>query len=166
MKHGTTTATTDAIAAYKLQARRLREAMATEGRAISHGAALEMVARQHGFRDWNTLSATATAARSGPETGASTGANAAARNAFPDFSVGTRISGRYLDQPFVGEIRSVTALPDGEHFRLAIHFAEPVDVVTFESFSAFRQRVHATVNSRGMSPQRTSNGLPHLVLAL
>lgn len=152
MTDGMNPSPTEAIHSYKQQARRLREALSAEGRRLSHGEALELVARQHGFRDWNTLSAA--------EAKRPAGANAA-----PAFTVGSRITGRYLDQPFTGTIRAVTALPDGEHLRLAIHFDEPVDVVTFDSFSAFRQRVHATVNSRGLSPQRTSNGIPHLVIS-
>lgn len=151
MNDGNSRSPVEAIQSYKQQARRLREALAEEGRSLSHGEALEMVARQHGHRDWNTLSATE---QNRPPR----------RNSAPDFTVGSIISGRYLNQPFVGEVLSVTALADGEHFRLAIHFAEPVDVVTFDSFSAFRQRVHATVNRKGISPQRTSNGLPHLVI--
>ncbi len=153
MRNGTLTSPLDVVDTYKQQAKRLREALSAQGNKITHGEALEMVARQNGFRDWNTLSAAASKLP-------------ARRNAPPDLSVGMIVSGRYLNQPFVGEILSVTALSDGEHFRLSIHFAEPVDVVTFDSFSAFRQRINATVNRHGASPQRTSNGLPHLVLDL
>ena len=41
----------------KSQAKRLRQAMEARGTAISHSAALELIAQQHGVRDWNTLSA-------------------------------------------------------------------------------------------------------------
>ncbi len=43
-------------------------------------------------------------------------------------------------------------------------FDEPVDVVTFESFSAFRQRVTATVDETGRTIEKTSNGRPQLEL--
>ncbi len=43
----------------KVQAKALRKALAAEGRDISHGAALELVAKSHGFHDWNTLHARA-----------------------------------------------------------------------------------------------------------
>lgn len=152
MTHGKTRSPAEAIQSYKQQAKRLREALAVEGRSLSHGQALELVAQQHGFRDWNTLSAAELKRPAGANSGHT-------------YAVGGTIGGRYLDQPFTGTIRAVTALPDGEHVRLAIHFDVPVDVVTFESLSAFRQRVHATVNSRGISPQRTSNGIPHLVIS-
>lgn len=39
----------------KAMARRLRSALAADGTTISHGAALELTARQFGARDWNTL---------------------------------------------------------------------------------------------------------------
>jgi hypothetical protein len=132
----------------KAQAKRLRNAMEASGTPVSHGAALELIARQHGVRDWNTLSALA-----------------ARPNAAPValLAVGARISGRYLDQPFTGKVLALGELSGGLH-KLTIHFDEPVDVVTFESFSAFRQRVSAQIDENGVSPRRTSNGLPQLVL--
>lgn len=44
--------------AVKQLAKRLRDALAADGVTVSHSAALELVARQFGERDWNTLSAT------------------------------------------------------------------------------------------------------------
>ena len=41
----------------KAMARRLRAALAADGMTISHGAALELTARQFGVRDWNTFAA-------------------------------------------------------------------------------------------------------------
>lgn len=152
MKLSLTTVPSHPADGYKQQAKRLRTLLREQGRDVSHGEALEMVARQHGFRDWNTLSAAVPEKPAPP------------RNSAPPLSVGSLVSGRYLNQPFIGEVLSVTALSDGEHFKITLHFAEPVDVVTFDSFSAFRRRVVATVNRDGISPQKTSNGLPHLVI--
>ncbi len=42
---------------YKQMARRLRTDLSELGVAVSHSQALEMVAHQHGVRDWNTLAA-------------------------------------------------------------------------------------------------------------
>ena len=47
---------------------------------------------------------------------------------------------------------------------MTLHFDEPVDVVTFDSFSAFRQRVNCTVDETGRTAETTSNGRPHLEL--
>ncbi len=135
----------------KSQARRLRQAMTDRGSPISHGAALELVAQQHGVRDWNTLSALAAKPNTPP----------ASR-----ISVGDPVQGRYLNQPFTGKVLALQALAGSGQYKLTIHFDEPVDVVTFESFSAFRQRINAQIDENGISPRKTSNGVPHLVLDL
>lgn len=130
----------------KTEARRYRAAQLDAGRPISHAQSLEMVARFHGFRDWNTASGVLPVTRG------------------PAFTVSQRIRGTYLKQPFEGTIISVTSLGAGDMFRLTVQFDEPVDVVAFDSFSAFRQRVQATVNRDGISPNRTSDGEPHMVI--
>lgn len=134
----------------KTQAKRLRQAMAERGNELAHSAALELLARQYGLHDWNTLSALA-----------------AKPNAVPPaelpFGVGSAVRGRYLSQPFTGKVLALLAQPGGL-YRITIHFDEPVDVVTFESFSAFRRRINAQVDAEGVSPRKTSDGVPHLVL--
>ncbi|MBD9452074.1 hypothetical protein IB244_10885 [Rhizobium sp. RHZ02] len=135
----------------KSQAKRLRQAMEARGTAISHGAALELIAQQHGVRDWNTLSALATRPNEEP---------------IAAISVGSLVRGRYLNQPFTGKVLALAGQPGGGLHKITIHFDEPVDVVTFESFSAFRQRINAQVDSNGVSPRKTSNGVPHLVLEI
>jgi hypothetical protein len=47
--------TPEPAADFKAMARRLRTALADDGVAVTHSRALELVARQHGLRDWNTL---------------------------------------------------------------------------------------------------------------
>lgn len=135
------------IAALKAQAQRLRTNAADEGAPLSHSRALEMVARLHGFRDWNGLHA------------------AARRSAAPSFAVGARVSGRYLKQDFQGEIRGVTAM-DGGRRRVVIRFDDAVDVVSFASFSNWRTQVTCVVDEKGRSAARTSDGVPHLELAI
>lgn len=130
----------------KTEARNWRAAQAGEGNVVTHSQALEMVSRFHGFRDWNTANAVL------PDTRA------------PLFAVGQRVAGTYLKQAFEGTIIGVAALSTSDLFRLTIQFDEPVDVVTFESFSAFRHRVDTTVNREGVSPSRTSDGQPHMTL--
>ncbi len=120
--------------------RRLREA----GHDISHSSALEMIAKQLGHRDWNTLCA-------------------AARKPVR-LAIGDRVQGRYLGHDFCGRVHALGARSGDAHLRITVHFDEPVDVVSFDSFSAHRQRVSAYVRADGMSAQKTSNGVPHLVL--
>lgn len=130
----------------KAEAREYRASQLETGRSVTHAQSLEMVARFHGFRDWNTASGVLPVTRG------------------PAYAVSQRISGTYLKQPFTGTIIGVAALGAGDMFRLTVHFDEPVDVVTFDSFSAYRQRVQATVNRDGVSPTRTSDGVPHLMI--
>jgi len=49
----------------KVMARRLRGALAQTGHVVSHSQALELVAKAHGLRDWNTLAAMPRPKRSG-----------------------------------------------------------------------------------------------------
>ena len=53
----TTATSLDPKAPFKDQAKRLRASLAGRGVEVSHSEALELVARQHGARDWNTLAA-------------------------------------------------------------------------------------------------------------
>ena len=52
----------------------------------------------------------------------------------------------------------------GTRQRVTLHFDAPIDVVQFDSFSSFRQRVTAVIGVAGRSVEHTSNGTPHLVL--
>lgn len=131
--------------ALKLQAKRLRAELASQGQEISHSNALELVARQHGERDWNTL-----CARSGNEL---------------QLQPGDRVKGRYLGQDFQGEILGLTLQGTGESRRVTLHFDQPVDVVKFESFSSLRQRVSGEIGLDGCSARKTSDGVPQLIVS-
>ena len=137
------------VSALKTQAKRLRLELRQSGVALTHSQALELLARQHGHRDWNTLHALA-----------------ARDSQMPPVAVGDRVSGRYLGQAFDGRVLQLATLGAEERFRVTIHFDRPVDVVTFDSFSAWRQRITAVVDRSGRSARKTSNGVPHLVLAM
>ncbi|MEL6678068.1 MAG: glyoxalase superfamily protein [Pseudomonadota bacterium] len=135
------------LRSFKAEARALRRARAAAGADIPHSRALEMVAQRAGYRDWNTLCA-------------------AAHRGLPALrpSVGARVSGRYLGQPFTGRIHSLTRLAEGRRHRIAIQFDAPVDVVSFDSFSSWRRRVQGVIDGSGRSLKATSNGQPHIVL--
>lgn len=131
----------------KAEARRLRAALAAEGVAISHGQALERVARAQGFRDWNALHA------------------AIARRPPAGFVPGGRVRGHYLGQPFEATVLRAARLRPG-WYRLELALDRPVDVVTFASFSNLRRRVRGTVGPAGTSRERTADGRPHLEIEL
>jgi hypothetical protein len=124
----------------------LRKNLFSRGVAITHAQALERVAAELGFRDWNTA--------------------VARLSNDPEFAVqvGDMVSGTYLKQAFTARVLAVRVLSGGSHFNVTLHLDEPVDVVRFDSFSSFRQRVNATVDDTGVSPAKTSDGQPHLVI--
>lgn len=127
----------------KDQAQRLRTKLAEEGAQIGHAQSLELLAHQHGFRDWNTMLA---AIGNGPP---------------KDWAPGDKVSGTYLSQPFTAQVIGVAMLKPG-WFRLELQLDEAVDVVTFDSFSNYRTRVQGVVGPKGHSMERTSDGKAHL----
>ena len=130
----------------KAEAKALREEHARAGTPLSQGAALEAIARRHGYRDWNTARASL------PE-----------RYATP-VDVGGRVRGTYLGQNFVGTVLGLELQTTAQLYKVTVLFDEPVDVVRSELFSAFRQRVTATVDLRGVSPAQTGDGRPQMRL--
>ncbi len=131
----------------KEHAKRLRTQLADQGTAIGHANALELVAHQNGFRDWNSF-------------------HAAIGNRPPDgWSLGGRVQGTYLSQPFEATVTAVEMLRPG-WFRLTLDLDEAVDVVTFDSFSNYRKRVQCIVGPAGTSLEKTSNGEPHVKLEM
>lgn len=130
----------------KQQAKRLRAQMESD---VSHSNALELLAHQMGFKDWNTLSALAGSAASGPPV-----------------TLGDRVSGRYIGQRFEGRVLSITNLRDSGNYRITLDFDKAVDVVKFDGFSCMRKRVTSVIEASGASSRRTSNDGPILQLDL
>ena len=131
--------------AAKAQARYLRTDLSRQGRQITHSAALELVAKSYGLRDWNTL-------------------HAAIGNApRPPVYLGQIVPGRYLKQDFLAEVTAVSQIADGL-YEVTLTLDKPVDVVTFDSFSNFRSKVRKVVGADGRSVDKTSDGVPHLIL--
>lgn len=128
----------------KSEAKSLRQDRARAGQMLTHSAALEEVARAHGFRDWNTARAAL------PE-----------RVAVP-FQVGMRVKGFYLEQPFSGLVLGVQLAHNMQNYTLTIHFDEPVNVTPNFMFAALRQRVVTTVDIHGVSPALRGNGQPQM----
>ena len=136
---------TPSIQSLKSEAKALREERAKAGTPLAHGAALEEVARQHGYRDWNTASA-----------------------ALPDciaipVQVGQRVEGTYLGRPFAGLVVAMKLLADMRHYEVTVAFDKPVNVSRFD-WPIERRRVTATVGLDGVSPAHTSDGEPHMRL--
>ena len=143
MKNITTLPTLDEL---KTQAKRLRADLATAGTTIGHGKSLELLAHQLGHKDWNTLHA---AVGNRPQN---------------TLKIGDRVNGHYLGQAFAAEVLGIQSRAATDRLRLTLLFDEAVDVVTFESFSAFRRRVTCTIDEDFKTVEKTSNGQPQLSL--
>jgi hypothetical protein len=135
---------TISIQTLKSEARALRDEHARAGTPMGQGQALEEIARRHGYRDWNTASATL------PE-----------RVVIP-LQVGQRVRGTYLSRPFTGMLIGMQLLADMQHYEVTVKFDKPVNVSKFESMVHNRQRVRATVGLDGVSLSHTSDGEPHM----
>ena len=133
--------------AAKTQAKALRTAMQATGQDISHSQSLELIAKSHGIKDWNTLHAKIGNQPHAP------------------VELGQIVEGRYLQQPFVAEVLGITQLSEGR-YSVVLHLAEAVDVVSFDSFSNFRRRITKVIGGDGRAFDRTSDGVPHLEIRL
>jgi hypothetical protein len=130
----------------KSEAKNLRESRAIAGQNLTHSAALEEVARAHGYRDWNT-----------------------ARAILPDrvavpFQVGMRVRGFYLEQPFKGLLIGVQLSSNMQTSTVTVLFDEPVNVTPTFMFASLRHRVTATVDFKGVSLAMRGNGQPQMRL--
>lgn len=127
----------------KDQAKRLRTKMAESGTTVGHAKSIELIAHQHGFRDWNAM-------------------NAAIGTGSPNgWRIGDEVSGTYLSQPFTAKVIAVEEQKPG-WFRLELQLDGAVDVVTSDKFSNLRTRVRGVVGPKGHSQERTSDGKAHL----
>lgn len=136
---------TPTAASLKAEAKLLRAERTAAGEAMTHGAALEQIARRHGYRDWNTAIA------------------AIPERAVSPVQVGQRVKGTYLGRPFAGMVLGVHLLADMAHYQVTVKFDHPVDVSRSTLMGPIlRQRVTATVDLRGISMSATSDGEPHM----
>ena len=138
--------TVNSVAEAKTQAKALRDALVGQGTRMSHAQALELVAHQNGARDWNTLHAKLS--RAEPIT----------------LQLGDEVRGKYLGQTFVGRIVALSKI--GLNLAVSIQLDVPIDTVRFESFSNMRRRIRGVIGPDGRSEQKTSDGLPVLVIDL
>lgn len=133
------------LAAAKALAKKLRQDLANEGNLVGHSEALERLALQYGYKDWNALHAGIT------------------RDEVHPWAQGDEVRGRYLSQPFTARIVASRMLRPG-WYRVSLDLDEAVDVVQFDSFSNLRKRVQCTIGPHGTTKEKTSDGVPQVVL--
>lgn len=142
------TGTLPTLTNLKDQAKRLRQDLAASGHQVGHSQALELLAHQHGYRDWNTLHAAFDRPKPNTRT----------------WQVGERITGHYLGRAFGGKLVGVQAMSGGGWFRLQIRFDAPLAVAELGGTPVLRQRISCRVGPDGRTMEKTSNGQPHVVL--
>jgi hypothetical protein len=139
--------------AHKASAKRLRAALAEDGIAVSHARALELVARQNGVRDWNTLAAHAAEDRPTP-----------AVQAAP-FGVGEAVAGTFNGRDAQGRVIGLEETIKPDLWRVTIAFDPPVNAATSQLFSAERRRVQMVVGADGRSRRLTGTETGVMALA-
>ena len=120
-----------------------------KGYKIPHSLLLECFSVINGYKDWNTLHA-----------------SMSNRPALEALGLGEVVDGQYMGQPFRGELVGIRTLQKGRSYYVSIQADEAIDVVKFDSFSNFRRRLSCTVDQSGISPAKTSDGQPHMILEL
>ena len=130
----------------KAQAKRLRAALADTGQPLTHSQALEALARQRGYRDWNTLHA---AIGNQPPA--------------PPIALGDRVTGAYLGHAIAAEVIGLRSLGDGR-YRVKLDLETPVNVSAFPAMEVLRRRLNANIKANGETVEKTSDGEPQLRL--
>jgi len=132
--------TPDTVQGYKAAAKRLRAALAEDGIAITHAKALELVAKQNGVRDWNTLVAQPAAAQP---------------NGTTPFAVGDKVAGTFNGRDARGRIIGLEETIKPDLWRVTVAFNPPVNAATSQLFTAERRRVQMVVGADGRSRRLT-----------
>lgn len=136
-----------ALKTIKLQAKRLRQILAEQGTPLSHSQSLEIIAKQWGYSDWNTLNAILKTPDS-PE----------------NLTIGDIVTGYYMGEPVEAEVLRVQTLGHGDAFNLTLKLDKRVDVINSEGEMSSKKKVRCTVGVTGKTVQKMADGTPHFVL--
>lgn len=136
-----------ALKTIKLQAKRLRHILTEQGTPLTHSQSLEIIAKQWGYSDWNTLNAILKTLGS-PE----------------NLTVGDIVTGHYMGEPVEAEILRIQTLGHSDAFSLTLKFDKRVDVINSEGEMRSKKKVRCTVGITGKTVQKMADGTPYLVL--
>ncbi|MCK4206048.1 hypothetical protein J3U99_14820 [Brucella pituitosa] len=140
---------------FKHRARRLRQALGEEGINISHGKALDLVARQSGTRDWNTLAAQGVKAE----------ATRVEDNAAP-YRVSQRVSGMFHTTAFEARIIGVEETIKPDLWRITLQFDPAINVAVSPNLSMLRRRFTVVVGADGKSRRLTGSEAGGITLSV
>lgn len=128
----------------KAEARALRL-----GDDMSHSAALEAVAKRHGFRNWNAASALA-------EEGAPR----------LKLTLGQRVRGAYLGREFSARVMDAVAMGEAGWVRVGLDLDEPLSVSDIEGLNVVRRRLRGNLGPDGETAERITGGVAQLKIYL
>lgn len=138
---------------FKHQARRLRQALGEEGINISHGKALDLVARQSGTRDWNTLSANGVKVET-----------AQVEDTTAPYRVSQRVSGMFHSTAFEARIIGVEETIKPDLWRITLQFDPAINVAVSPNLSMLRRRFTVVVGADGKSRRLTGSESGNIAL--
>ena len=141
---------------YKHQAKRLRQALSENGIDISHGKALDLVARQSGSRDWNSLAVQADARPT---------ASVSPKGIAP-YQVGQNVSGTYMASAFDARIIGVEETIKPDLWRITLQFTPQIDVALTPNMVVKRRRLTTIVSADGKSRRLTGSEAGGVLLNL
>lgn len=129
----------------KRHAKRLRAALEETTVTLSHAESLEMIARQWGFSDWNTLCAMIKK-----------------QNSPSRLKIGDDISGEYLGQVFHAMIVDLVPLADEEIYIITLAFDKPLTVSNAHTNENLQNRITCTIGPGGKTVEKQACGAPVL----
>lgn len=138
---------------FKQQARRLRQALGEEGILISHGKALDLIARQSGTRDWNTLSAHNTKVDT-----------VQVEDDAAPYRVSQRVSGMFHSTAFEARIIGVEETIKPDLWRITLQFDPAINVAVSPNLSMLRRRFTVIVGADGKARRLTGSETGNIAL--
>lgn len=138
---------------FKHQARRLRQALSEDGIHVSHGKALDLVARQSGTRDWNTLAASSAKTEVAP-----------VDDKTAPYRVSQRVSGMFYTTPFNARIIGVEETIKPDLWRITLQFDPAINVAVSPNLTMLRRRYTVVVGADGKSRRLTGSESGNIAL--
>ncbi|WP_417466092.1 glyoxalase superfamily protein [Kordiimonas sp.] len=135
----------------KGRAKRLRSYLAELDLPLTHAQSLEAIAKEDGFRDWNTYAANPPAGMAENDVPARAAQRDHQSASRLQFHVGDRVAGIYRGTPYRGTILGLEKTDGGPVWRIKIQFDAPVEIGTSEALSLTRLRIRSMINADGAS---------------
>lgn len=135
----------------KGRAKRLRSYLAELDISLTHAHSLEAIAKEDGFRDWNTYAANPPLGMAENDVPARATQRDNQMASRLKFHVGDRIKGQYRGALYAGTILGLEKTDGGPVWRIKIQFDDPVQIGKSTALNLTRQRIRSMINADGES---------------